>query len=104
MGTPFGCEAGLDVTVEVDEFDAVDETDDDELVRWRGFRCISMLTPRASSDDGFIELSVCAPLIHPGLFRFAKLGGVATAVMGKAQLKMGEALDGRDDENRCPRG
>jgi len=103
MGTPFGCEAGLDVTVEVDEFDDVDETDDDELDRWRGFRCISMLTPRASSDDGFIELSVCAPLIHPGRFKFAKLGGFATAVMGKAQVKMGEALGGRDDEDRCPR-
>jgi hypothetical protein len=104
MGTPFGCEAGLDVTVEVDEFDDVEDTEDEELDRWRGFRCINMLIPRASSGDGFIELSVCAPLIHPGRFRFAKLGGFATAVMGKAQSTMGEALGGRDDEDRSPRG
>jgi hypothetical protein len=85
----------LDVTVEVDEFDDVDDTDDEEFVRCRVFRCINMLIPLTSSD-GFVEFSDCPPLIHPGRLRFAKLGGVATAVMGNAQQKKAEAARGRD--------
>jgi len=92
---PFGCEAGLDVTVEVDEPDDVDDMDDEELVRWRVFRCMNMLTPLASSDGGFIEFSDCPPLIHPGRLRFAKLGGFATAVMRKARPETGEARGSR---------
>lgn len=33
MEMPFGCEERLEVTVDVDEFDDVDDTDDEELVR-----------------------------------------------------------------------
>ena len=95
MAIPFGCEGGLDVTVEVDELDEVDDTDDEEFVRWRVLRCMNMLSPLASSDGGFIEFSGWPPLIHPGRLRFAKLGGFATAVMGKAQGEMDEALGGR---------
>jgi hypothetical protein len=71
------------MTVEVDEFDDVDETDDEEFVRCMVLRvCGNMLMPRRSSV--FIELGAWPPLIHPGRLRFAKLGGLATAVMGKA--------------------
>lgn len=51
---PFGCELGLDVTVDVDEFDDVDDTDEEEFVRWRVFRCVNMLTPRASSVGSIV--------------------------------------------------
>jgi hypothetical protein len=90
MGMPFDCGLGWDVTVEVDELDDVDDTDDEEFVRWRVFRCMNMLIPRASSD-GFIEFGGWPPLIHPGRLRFAKLGGFATAVMETARREMGEA-------------
>jgi hypothetical protein len=103
MGMPFVWLLGLDVTVEVDEFDEVEDTDDEEFVRWRVFRCMNMLIPRGSSD-GFIELDVCPPLtvIHPGRLRFAKLGGFATAVMGMARReRMGEAPGGRGQWRWC---
>lgn len=43
-----------------------------------------MFFPLASSE--FIEFTICPPLIHPGRLRLAKLGGLATAVMGKASV------------------
>jgi hypothetical protein len=76
---------GFEVTVPVDEFDDVDDTDDEELVRWMVLRLANMLMPRRSS--AFIEFGVWLPLIHPGRLRFAKLGGLATAVMRKTSRR-----------------
>lgn len=80
MGLPLV--GAFEVMVPVDEFDDVDDTDDDELVRWMVLRLANMLMLRRSS--AFIEFGVWLPLIHPGRLRFAKLGGLATAVMRKA--------------------
>jgi hypothetical protein len=91
MEMPLGWPPALDVTVDVDEFDDVDDTDDDELVRWSVFRGMNMLF--LVTSDGV--MFTWPPLIHPGLLRFAKLGGFATAVMGKTRGEMSEALDGR---------
>lgn len=68
----------VEVTVEVDEEDAVDEIDDDELDRCRDFRDMNMFILLSS---GFIEFSDWPPSVHPGRLRFAKLGGFATAVI-----------------------
>jgi hypothetical protein len=83
MGFPLT--EAFEVMVPVDEFEDVDETDDDELVRWMVLRLPNMLIPLRSS--AFIEFGVWPPLIHPGRLRFAKLGGVATAVMRKSSRK-----------------
>ena len=91
MEMPLGWPPALDVTVDVDELDDVDDTDDDEFVRWSVFRGMNMLF--LVTSDGVIF--TWPPLIHPGLLRFAKLGGFATAVMGKTRGEMSEALDGR---------
>lgn len=88
---PFACEFALDVTVDVDELDAVDDTDDEEFVRWRVFRGMNMVTPLTSSDE-LIEFSDWPPLIHPGRLRFVKLGGLATAVM---RMEAGDSGRGR---------
>lgn len=48
---------------------------------------MNMFIPLASSE--FIEFTICPPLIHPGRLRLAKLGGLATAVMGKASVVVG---------------
>jgi hypothetical protein len=69
----------LEITVEVDELEDVDDTDDEELVRWMVLR-LNMVFPRWSS--ALIEFRVWPPLIHPGRLRFEKLGGFATAVIG----------------------
>lgn len=87
--TPLVWGGGLEVTVEADELEVVDETDDDELDRWSVLRCMNILMARGSSDE-FIEFSGWPPLIHPGRLRFAKLGGFATAVMGAAGRETGE--------------
>jgi len=78
-GMAFPPGGGLEVTVDTDEFDAVDETDEDEFVRWSGLRGMNMLIPLPSSE--FIALRDWPPLIHPARLRFARLGGLATAVM-----------------------
>lgn len=83
----------MEVTVDVDVFDDVDDTDDEEFVRWSVFRGENMVMLLTSS--GFIEPSAWPPLIHPGRLIFAKLGGFATAVMGKARREMDEAAVGR---------
>lgn len=75
---PLVCE--FEITVDVDEVEPVDDTDDEELVRWMVLRP-NMLVPRKSS--AFIELVVWPTLAHPDRLRFEKLGGAATAVMGK---------------------
>lgn len=87
IAEPFGCEPGLDVTVDVDELEVVDDTDEEEFVRWRDLRCVlNMLIPLASSEDDEVSVvSDCPPLIHPGRLRFEKLGGFATAVMRNAR-------------------
>jgi len=89
IGLPF-VEA-FEVMVPVDEFDDVDETDDEELVRCMVLRFANMLMPRRSS--AFIEFGVWLPLIHPGRLRFTKLGGLATAVMSR------RASAGHEDKN-----
>jgi len=68
----------VEVTVEVDEEDAVDETDDEEFDRCKDFRDMNMFILLSS---GFVEFSDWPPLSHPGRLRFAKLGGFATAVI-----------------------
>ncbi len=98
--TPLVWGPGWEVTVEADELEVVDETDDDELDRWRVLRCINMLMPRGSSD-GFIEFSGWPPLIHPGRLRLAKLGGFATAVMGTAGRETDEGGEGGRCDARC---
>lgn len=68
----------VEVTVEADEEDAVDETDDEEFDRCKDFRDMNMFILLSS---GFVEFSDWPPLSHPGRLRFAKLGGFATAVI-----------------------
>ena len=46
----------FEMTVDVDELDEVDATDDDELVRWMVLRVPNMLMPLTSST--FIEFNV----------------------------------------------
>jgi hypothetical protein len=68
-------------TVEVDEVDEFEAIEEEELDRCRGLRGANM--PRISS--GSIALRLCPPLVpHDGLFKSEKLGGFATAVMGKS--------------------
>jgi hypothetical protein len=70
---PFVDEAGV-VAVEVDDVDAVDDTDEDELARGMVFRGMNM--PLTSS----------LPFKPPhagGRFIWEKVGGLATAVMRK---------------------
>lgn len=72
--------------VDEEETDEVDEMEEEELFRGMVFRGIS--TPLTSSE--FIELRDWPPLSpHAGRLMFAKLGGLATAVMRK-NLDMGE--------------
>lgn len=79
MELPLGW--AFEVTVDVDEFDDVDDTEDEELVRWRVFRDMNMFIPLTSSElDAF---DICPPLVHPGRLKLAKLGRLATAVMRK---------------------
>lgn len=80
---PFACDPFV-ATVVVDELDEVEETEDDELLRAKGgLRCVNMsMPPRTSS--GFIELfPLNVP--HAGREICEKVGGLATAVMRKAQ-------------------
>jgi hypothetical protein len=75
--------AGAEMTVDVEDVDEVEATEDEELVRWMGFRGANI--PRTSS--GFIAFSPCPPLIpHAGRFRLEKAGGFATAVMRKMEF------------------
>lgn len=61
-GVPFGCEL-LVATVVVEEVEDVDDTEEDELLRWIVFRGMNM--PLTSS--GFIEFRLCPPLtFHAG--------------------------------------
>lgn len=72
------------MAVEVEEAEEDEAIEDEELDREMVLRGTNM--PRMSS--GFIALSVCPPLMpHAGRFRFAKLGGFATAVMRKGCVK-----------------
>lgn len=89
----------LDVTVEVEPLDDVDDTDDDEFVRWRVLRAMNMFISLASFD--LIEFSDWPPLIHPCRLRSAKLGGLATAVMRKAWLA---AMDDESEGESRRRG
>lgn len=84
-GMEFPLVGAFEMMVPVDEFEDVDDTDDEELVRWIVLRPANMLMPLRSS--AFIEFGVGPPLIHPGRLRFAKLGGLATAVMRRASRK-----------------
>lgn len=68
--------------VDVEELDALDDTDEDELLRGMDFRGIK--TPLTSSE--FIEFRDWPPpplIPHAGRLMFEKLGGLATAVMRK---------------------
>lgn len=85
-GVPFGWEL-LVATVVVDELDEVDDTEEEELLRWSVFRGMNM--PLTSS--GFIEFRLCPPLtFHPGRLSCWKLGGLATAVMRTSSLCSGK--------------
>lgn len=68
--------------VDVEELDALEDTDEEELLRGIDFRGIK--TPLTSSE--FIEFRdwPAPPLIpHAGRLMLEKLGGLATAVMRK---------------------
>jgi hypothetical protein len=77
---PLDCEPFV-ATVVLEDTDELEEMEDDELLRGRVFRGTNM--PRTSS--GFIGLF---PLIvpHAGREICGNVGGLATAVMRKAQL------------------
>lgn len=86
-GVPFGCEP-LVATVVVDELEEVDETEEEELLRCSVFRGAANM-PLTSS--GFIEFRLWPPLtFHPGRLSCWKLGGLATAVMGKSSFDSGK--------------
>ena len=85
----------FEMTVPVEEVEDVDDTDDEELVRWMVLPLANMLMPLRSS--AFIEFGVWPPLIHPGRLRFAKLGGLATAVIRKSSRKGAGAVAGHKD-------
>lgn len=75
--------------VEVDETDEFDEIEEDELFRGMVLRGIK--TPRTSSE--FMELRDWAPLSpHADRLIFAKLGGLATAVMRKDWRKHAKSV------------
>lgn len=79
-GAPLVWPLLLLTAVEVDETDEFDEMEEDELFRGMALRGIK--TPRTSSE--FMELRDWAPLSpHADRLMFAKLGGLATAVMRK---------------------
>lgn len=82
--------------VDEEETDEVEEMEEEELFRGMVFRGIS--TPLTSSE--FIELRDWPPLSpHAGRLMFAKLGGLATAVMRK-DLDWGEyAGEARRSQN-----
>lgn len=82
---PFAWPLVLLTAVDEEETEDVDEMDEEELLRGIVFRGIS--TPLTSS--GFMELRDWPPLSpHADRLMFAKLGGLATAVMRK-ELKEG---------------
>lgn len=96
-------------TVEADELDEFEDTEEDELVRESVFRGTPNI-PLTSS--GFIEFPSMEP--HPGRDIWGKLGGFATAVMGldtercsSKKVRRGERFSMVVDENSkgaCRRG
>lgn len=70
------------ITVPVEEVEAVEVTEDAEFVRCKAFRGVK--TPLDSSE--FIACRDELPFNpHAGRLMLAKLGGLATAVMGKGR-------------------
>lgn len=68
--------------VDVEELDALEETDEDELLRGIDFRGIK--TPLTSSEFIVFRDWPPPPLMpHAGRLMLEKLGGLATAVMRK---------------------
>lgn len=86
---PFAWPLVLLTAVDEDETDDVEEMEEEELFRGMVFRGIS--TPLTSSE--FMELRDWPPLSpHADRLMFAKLGGLATAVMRKElRERLGEA-------------
>lgn len=77
----------------MEELDALDETEEDELLRGIDFRGIK--TPLTSSE--FIEFRDWPPpplIPHAGRLMLEKLGGLATAVMRKGWSR--RSVWGRD--------
>lgn len=100
---PFVWPLELLTAVEEDEADEFDEMDEDELFRGMVFRGIN--TPLTSSE--FMELRDWPPLSpHAGRLMFAKLGGLATAVMRKdlSERLRGERVRERRRGRGCVRG
>jgi hypothetical protein len=64
-------------TVVVDELDEVDETEDEELDRWRPFRLNMVLRSSVIGEIVWPPLPPHADLLS------GKVGGFATAVMGE---------------------
>ena len=96
-------------TVEADELDEFEDTEEDELVRESVFRGTPNI-PLTSS--GFIEFPSMEP--HPGRDIWGKLGGFATAVMGldtercsSKKVRRGERFSmvvDEDSKGACRRG
>jgi hypothetical protein len=80
LDTEFAAAEAFEDTVAVDELEADDETDEEELDRCMVFRDANMFIP-----SELVEFRPWPPSIHPVRLRFPKLGGAATAVIWKGE-------------------